>query len=1705
MNKHILPDIIRQKLHEFNKQCWIKRVLLFVIATLSIGFLAICILIAGDAWLRSPDLVRTTGALVLWSGFILLSYRMLLRFIFHKRSIVHIAEDYEQQFPDALNQEISSAVAFTQESKNLSSPWMQQRCIALATQHISSHQQQSLPHARLRLLSLFLILIWVGVFIQDNMRSYLLRNTLPWLNIPRPTDIIFDVQPGHLNIASGTEVALKIRCSPVVPELICQVRWNDGHQEDIQCTQENQQSPWWDLDLGPALESYSYTLRSGNAESPRFQVSVGAAAEINDAHITLRPPSYIQEHEQILKTGDTDVLRGSDLIFHARVRHFELERADLRGEHDWTLPLDIKQEGDEYIISGSWPAESRQHYSLHLWNTSGLHHQHPQQWLIRVNDDAAPVIQVNLGLGRFPMCDKLASIPLHINAKDDFGLEHITLIVGSKENTLITKEIPLKQNKQSLDHALDIDLKQWAPQIFERMWVMVECLDNAGQKSQSPKHSWYICPSDKAPLATLTQQLEPCIQLLEQVSADCHIFSNKWSDIRSNVRVDDVHSQSGDLLQVDQQLISMQRRVQQLLESYHAIERLCPETHRPAIQYTKSLLSYIRYHHLPWLRGRGGVLLASANTDINTLLDQSVIDSDILVDLLEQLKELAYASDARIGVDALEYFTYINQQYIALTKNTYDGNRFWSAPQFTNALRCHYYPNINLDAKPIHTDNRSIRIKNDTLPHVGNVNYSLKWKGEIFIPSDGKWTFKTQSDDGVQLSINNQELLSSDAWTTQAVSTFSNTLPLNKGWHAIEIRYFQEGGDAVLNISLGKQGEASKDINLQKLRSPSLSNYHYNTINHMLNAPPLGQNNNETHWQEAASSIQNILDASLLMHDWGARLEQYQFHHNAQSYSEAVDSHTKLLHDQDTQIKWETRSLSHYFNSARKLCDNALKSKQIPIKRQTRFGDLLIHIYYMQELSKTLKDWGLPYEQIAQTHRFLKRLQEQAIVLHQKCLKNYESIISNTKLPYGVRMSAWHTNNALHNNIIGKISGLEIDNHNVIWQLPALYKELSNIRHAQRYWAANRPLSFSVHQHLLQQWSSDHSKSFAAHTLHHRALQRIKQSHPLANPDKATTNNWLQLNKIASNNTSQLIDTYLNKHKGSQEMPLSLLKHYWQHALLESEHLFQLNKKNDGLASLHLALSLQQLLIQSKNTLKDIRDINDTAKLIKRQNSKALKQLYTLIEQSNDDRLNYAVSLDDNDDTVQDDPQQLHKTLQSGHSNIEFSTGHMDWQAWRTQINRFAHANTPIENALDGLEQKHQLLRTGIREILQVLLQANKQQSLRWQALAKDISDLDRSQQFTDVMGMISNNFTIEEQLQLLCVEQADYTYKRLRSFATETQESRSHLNKLVNLRDHVHSINNGFFLSLRQSILKLQRETHVALSIDHNKLLQADGLKDALWKKLHAQHQSAVSRLASLQKIYDKQLVHKDKNTLKSTHHNITKHLKVIQQYWSEQAQRQTLLSEANPLDAIALEWMYGQIEMAFIDYVILSHNMFNPQHHDSRIWQYFTKISQYMLSELSMRQHTHLMQLKSLLHQSSPSPLSRNKPLAYWHIHEIKNATASLLLKLKNHIETQEKIPRELITQSQRLTNLNYALAARLMHQQAQHVQAPLANEEHQQLFIQQRQTDDYNRRYEQQWQQAQTLVEMRAQFEDYSVYDSDQQLIIYDYFNTISTSEP
>ena len=85
-------------------------------------------------------------------------------------------------------------------------------------------------------------------------------------------------------------------------------------------------------------------------------------------------------------------------------------------------------------------------------------------------------------------------------------------------------------------------------------------------------------------------------------------------------------------------------------------------------------------------------------------------------------------------------------------------------------------------------------------PAVPVDNFMVRWTGQIEAPITATYTFHTQTDDGVRLWVNNEQLI--DNWTDHSNTHNSGDIALTGGQrYDIRLEYYENGGGAVCELS----------------------------------------------------------------------------------------------------------------------------------------------------------------------------------------------------------------------------------------------------------------------------------------------------------------------------------------------------------------------------------------------------------------------------------------------------------------------------------------------------------------------------------------------------------------------------------------------------------------------------------------------------------------------------------------------------------------------------------------------------------------------------------------------------------------------------------------------------------------------------------------------------------------------------------------
>jgi glucose/arabinose dehydrogenase len=123
-------------------------------------------------------------------------------------------------------------------------------------------------------------------------------------------------------------------------------------------------------------------------------------------------------------------------------------------------------------------------------------------------------------------------------------------------------------------------------------------------------------------------------------------------------------------------------------------------------------------------------------------------------------------------------------------------------PAGTGGLTATYYDNVDLTGATVTRVDPTVDFTWGTGGPAAGIaadTFSARWVGTVQPAATGTYTFFTESDDGVRLWVNGQQLVSN--WTDHSRTENSGTISLTAGVrYAIRMEFYERGGDAVARL-----------------------------------------------------------------------------------------------------------------------------------------------------------------------------------------------------------------------------------------------------------------------------------------------------------------------------------------------------------------------------------------------------------------------------------------------------------------------------------------------------------------------------------------------------------------------------------------------------------------------------------------------------------------------------------------------------------------------------------------------------------------------------------------------------------------------------------------------------------------------------------------------------------------------------------------
>lgn len=101
-------------------------------------------------------------------------------------------------------------------------------------------------------------------------------------------------------------------------------------------------------------------------------------------------------------------------------------------------------------------------------------------------------------------------------------------------------------------------------------------------------------------------------------------------------------------------------------------------------------------------------------------------------------------------------------------------------------------------------------------PSIVNNNFSIRWTGQVLAEFSETYTFRTYSDDGVRLWIDDQLII--DQWNDHPATYHTGTVELQAGQlHDLRLEYYENGGNAVIGLEWSSASQTLEVVPTDRL------------------------------------------------------------------------------------------------------------------------------------------------------------------------------------------------------------------------------------------------------------------------------------------------------------------------------------------------------------------------------------------------------------------------------------------------------------------------------------------------------------------------------------------------------------------------------------------------------------------------------------------------------------------------------------------------------------------------------------------------------------------------------------------------------------------------------------------------------------------------------------------------------------------------
>ncbi len=445
-----IPQAIQEKLAEVLRR--FRRVVLIKALTVtSAVFLASMLAaIALDRFFMLPFAARFLATATAIALTVLAAWTWGVRPWMQRPRDVDLAATVEVEHPE-LQERVSSTIEFVTKSGRAEFRGSEELIHAVSDQAIASTtavdfaEVVSAERARkstvaacfLAVLTIGIALLWWGDF-----QKLFHRFAVPWANVERVSTTLIDVgDPGDKIVAKGESVQITATVTPAAAEATLMLEVEKGRWAPIRMTRA--ESGAFSHRLADVTGSMRYTVRSGDGETRAYSITVIERPSVTRLSLRYDYPAYTKKpaKDEADSTGDVRAVVGTKVTVAVTAsKRVEKARLELSGLGLGEVVVMTPSGPNRY--EGTFAVSRSGQYVARLEDSYGFTNQDEEFRQIVADPDAAPVIRVtepdrNIKLHR------AATVGVHIEATDDYGLAELGIVYTINEGKEETQAVPM--------------------------------------------------------------------------------------------------------------------------------------------------------------------------------------------------------------------------------------------------------------------------------------------------------------------------------------------------------------------------------------------------------------------------------------------------------------------------------------------------------------------------------------------------------------------------------------------------------------------------------------------------------------------------------------------------------------------------------------------------------------------------------------------------------------------------------------------------------------------------------------------------------------------------------------------------------------------------------------------------------------------------------------------------------------------------------------------------------------------------------------------------------------------------------------------------------------------------------------------------------------------------------------------------------------